>query len=196
MIFAAKRVGIQQVQDALFRSAGEQIVILPAKPHWTRAAEIQIISIDLKPIRRRKVVDQIEFVERRGDDAVRVVAHVRIKRPIRRGTVNAAVLSNDGTTPSPDAPGIRVGEKKLPHERMMPILDIHGIESAQPSATALGQRRMDRVAYEIQAPTLRKRSHELDRPKPHRTAAHVKPVERTVLGQRIESSACRRSAWR
>ena len=71
---------------------------------------------------------------------------------------------------------------------MMPIFDIHRIESAETSAATLGERRVNRVADNDKAPTFRKGRDELHGPEANLAAAHVEAVESAVLGQRIEDA--------
>jgi hypothetical protein len=70
MIFGSERIGIHQVDDTLLGAVREQIAIPPTEKHRTGRPETEIFTIEIRPIRRQKVIDYLQTIYGRRDHRV------------------------------------------------------------------------------------------------------------------------------
>src|SRR5215471_21284808 len=73
----------------------------------------------------------------------------------------------------------------------MRIANVDRIESGGAATAALCQRRIDRVAFKVQAPVLRKRRDELHRAIANFTSPKIKSVEGSIRRDQVENTGPR-----
>src|SRR4051812_23086992 len=124
-----------------------QTSVAPSEIDWTRRSQVEVLPVQIRPVRRKKVIDDIEVVQSFGNHCVGIVAGLYIKSPISRSPENSAIVPDDWTSSTPDASRCRVREKALRDHGMMAVTDIDGIDTGDSVAASLRQRCINLPAH-------------------------------------------------
>ena len=70
VVGATQVIGVHQVDDGFLRAVRHDVAIAPAEEDGTRRAQIEILLLDVAPVHRQVVIDQLERVEREAQHGV------------------------------------------------------------------------------------------------------------------------------